>query len=576
MRRARSCVAVCLVVFGCATPGQVEAVRQAPARSLYGAVGHRPPLTRAERSHFTETSRYADVVQFIDSLKLLGAKIAVGSIGKTTEGRDIPYVIASRPLVSTPAEAKRLDRPIVYVQANIHAGEVEGKEALQALLRDLTLSDRPNVLDSIVLIAVPIYNADGNERFAAQEKNRSEQNGPELVGQRPNAQGLDLNRDYVKAEAPETRASLRMFSSWDPDVFMDLHTTDGSYHGYALTYSPSLNPAALFTAPYTRDTLLPAVRARMRRDEGFEVFDYGNFTRRGAEVAIFNPATPQDTAGLGWATYDHTPRYGTNYYGMRGRISVLSEAFSHDPFARRVASTYDFVYEVLSYVADNATDITDLAHEADRRTTGWGNEPRSGPAIPIRSRMTTHPYLGPVLVEQLAPTGDTTRTQPGVRRGFRRTGRIEAVRMPVYDHFDPILSRPLPYAYAVPAAVADSVVPMLRLHGIAVEALAEPVGVASQAFIVDSVVHAARPFQNHHETTVLGHWAPGGPRTLPAGTFLVHAGQPLGILAAYLLEPESDDSFSTWNKLDPFLFADREYPIVRIAQPFSARLNPVR
>jgi murein tripeptide amidase MpaA len=160
------------------------------------------PLTHAERTHFRETSRYADVMLFIDSLRMLSNQIYVGSIGKTAEGRDIPFVVASRPRVSTPDEAKRLRRPIVYVQANIHAGEVEGKEALQAILRDLLFDSHANVLDSLVLIAVPIYNADGNERFAPQEKNRSEQNGPELVGTRANAQGLDLNRDYVKVEAP--------------------------------------------------------------------------------------------------------------------------------------------------------------------------------------------------------------------------------------------------------------------------------------------------------------------------------------------------------------------------------------
>ena len=204
------------------------------------------PRTRAELTNFHETSRYADVRKFLDSLRVLGAPLAFGSIGRTTEGRDIPYVIASRPVVSSPAEARALGRPIVYVQANIHAGEIEGKEALLALLRDLTVSKAPNALDSIVLIAVPIYNADGNEKFAAQAVNRSEQNGPELVGTRANGQNLDLNRDYVKAEAPETRSSLRMFNVWDPDVFVDLHTTDGSFHGYALTYSPSLSPAAVF------------------------------------------------------------------------------------------------------------------------------------------------------------------------------------------------------------------------------------------------------------------------------------------------------------------------------------------
>ncbi len=145
------------------------------------------PRTRPELTRYKETSRYADVRKFLDSLRTLGAPLAFGSIGRTSEGREIPYVIASRPAVSTVSEAKRLGRPIVYVQGNIHAGEVEGKDALLALLRDLSFAAKPNALDSIVLIAVPIYNADGNERFASQSINRAEQNGPELVGVRATA-----------------------------------------------------------------------------------------------------------------------------------------------------------------------------------------------------------------------------------------------------------------------------------------------------------------------------------------------------------------------------------------------------
>ncbi|MBI2408666.1 MAG: hypothetical protein HYV19_10235, partial [Gemmatimonadetes bacterium] len=239
--------------------------------------------TRAERSAYTETSTYADVIAFVDSLQLKGAPVMVGNIGKTVQGRVLPFIIASRPLVHSPAEAKRLGRPIVYVQGNIHAGEVEGKEALQALVRDLVLSPKKNVLDSIVLIAVPIYNADGNEAFGPTARQRGAQNGPELVGQRPNAKMLDLNRDYVKAEAPETRASLEMFNTWDPDLFVDLHTTDGSYHGYALTYAPSLHPAAgirggTFGGAFVRDSMLPTLRKRVRTKHHYEIFDYGNFT----------------------------------------------------------------------------------------------------------------------------------------------------------------------------------------------------------------------------------------------------------------------------------------------------------
>src|SRR6185436_20918573 len=75
----------------------------------------RLPRTRAERTNYTETSHYDDVVAFIDSLKRIGAPISVGTIGTTSERREIPYVIASRPLVSTPEAAHALGRPIVYV-----------------------------------------------------------------------------------------------------------------------------------------------------------------------------------------------------------------------------------------------------------------------------------------------------------------------------------------------------------------------------------------------------------------------------------------------------------------------------
>jgi hypothetical protein len=519
------------------------------------------PLTRAERSRFIETSSYDDVRRFIDSLRTLGAKMTVGSIGRTREGREIPYVIASRPVVATPAEARRLHRPVVYVQANIHAGEVEGKEALQALLRDLLFQEQYNVLDSIVLVAVPIYNADGNERVGPQERHRSNQNGPPLVGQRANADSLDLNRDYIKAEAPETRASLAMFATWEPDVFVDLHTTNGSYHGYALTYSPSLNPAAIVTGPFTRDTLLPELRRRMRLVHRTEVFDYGNFVS-------------QDSAARGWFTYDHRPRFGTNYMGLRGRIAVLSEAYSHDPFARRVGATYSFVYELLSLIAENGDDILDLSNEADRRATGWGTLPASSPAVPIRAALPAQvARREPVLVEQLQRLGDTSAvTEPGVPRGLRRTGRVRATMMPVYDRFAPTLARRLPYAYALGPG-QEAAVRVLRLHGLVVERLDADTPTEIERFVVDSVARAARLFQRHHEVLVAGRWSSSA-QTLPAGTVVIRTGQPLSILAAYLLEPESDDGLTTWNVFDAALRVGEAHPVMRIAQPVAGRVTP--
>jgi hypothetical protein len=534
-----------VVCFACAR----ATVHETPGPAAY-------PRTRPELTSYRETSRYSDVRHFLDSLRVLHAPLAFGSIGKTNEGRDIPYVIASRPLVSTPAAAKALGRPIVYVQGNIHAGEVEGKDALLALLRDLSFSPTPNALDSIVLIAVPIYNADGNERFAPQSVNRTEQNGPESVGTRANAQNLDLNRDYVKAEAPETRASLAMFNAWDPDVFVDLHTTDGSFHGYALTYSPSLSPAAVFGGVYARDSLLPLLRERMRVRDRFEIFDYGNFVSD--EPGLVRDTTVHEA----WATYDSRPRFGTNYYGIRGRIAILSEAFSHDSLARRIASTRAFVNEILSLVAEKGGAIRSLSARADSLPLAWGRSPDSLQMVAIRSELIATPRMMDVLKEDLEKTGDSSLTQPGVPRGERRTGRVHAVRMPVYDRFMSTLDRTPPAAYVV-APQDTGIARLLRLHGIRVERSDSAWTARGEGYVVDSIITSPRQFQGHHEVRLKGHWQ-RGVQALAPRSFIVSTAQPLGALAVYLLEPESDDGFTTWNLFDRDLKTGGRFPVTRI------------
>jgi hypothetical protein len=508
------------------------------------------PRTRAERTNYLETSHYDDVVAFLDSLKKLNAPLAFGSIGRTSESREIPYVIASRPLVHSPEEARATGKPIVYVQGNIHAGEVEGKEALQALIRDLTFAQGKNVLDSIVLVAVPIYNADGNERFGPQARQRSEQQGPELVGQRPNTMGpngagLDLNRDYIKAEAPETRGSLRMFALWNPDVFVDLHTTDGSLHGYALTYSPSLNPASPL-GDYTRD-LLVELRSRVRTRDGYETFDYGNFNDGGGREVS------SDTTHSAWYTYDHRPRFGTNYYGLRNRVSVLSEAFSHDPFERRVKSTYSFVTQLLTLVAERGAQIQSLAKRADAASAAEN--------IALRSALPTTAPSAPVRFEILARTGDTSRTQAGLDRGLRRTGEIRTRNMPVFDRFVPTLVRPIPAMYAFSRS-DTALLARLQLHGIRTEQSSD-VKAPLEEFVVDSVAKSARPFQGHNEVRLTGHWQKV---TSPAtgGMIIVRMDQPLRRLAAYLLDPESDDGLATWNFFDASLVVGRPFPVMRV------------
>ena len=514
------------------------------------------PRTRAERTNYTETSSYTDVMGFLDSLRALGAPISVSELAKSPLGKSVPLLVASRPRVSTVAEARALGRPIVYVQANIHAGEVEGKEAVLALLRDWSFAKRPNVLDSLVLLVVPIYNSDGNDKLAAQARNRGAQNGPEMIGERPNGAGLDLNRDYVKVEAPETMGSLKAFAAWTPDVFMDLHTTNGSYHGYALTYSPSLHPAAPL-APFTADTLLPEIRRRMKAKHGFETFPYGNFTGANGRESL----TAETKSG--WVTYEHKPRYGTNYFGLRGGVSILSEAYSHDPFDRRVASTRAFVQEVLSYVAANPASVLARVRTGRQATMVPAQSP--APMVPVQSRFTTRPDTQAVLVERLERVADSSAlTQPGVPRGLKRTGQITAQRMPVVDRFEGIVNRPLQGGYVVEGDW-PRVRELLTAHGIPFQ----PAGDAERTlneFVVDTVIASGRPFQGHREVAIRGQWR-SVTRRAPAGSIVVMPNTGNDLLTMLLLDPESDDGFHTWNVFDSVLAKGKAAPVARMLWP---------
>lgn len=564
------------------TAQQREDLYAIPARAGYQPerLQGRRPLTRAERTGFTETSLYADVLRFIDSLAVLGAPVERGSIGKSAEGRDLPYVIASRPLVRTPEDARRLRRPIVYVQANIHGGEVEGKEAMLSLLRDLLFDARPNALDSLVLIVQPDYNADGNEKLAADQ--RTDQNGPALAGTRRQAQGINLNRDYVGADAPETRASLAMLNRWRPDLFLDLHTTDGSIHGYALTYAPTLSPTAVTVRTYLTERMLPEIRRRIRERQGFETDDYGDFERVGERVGaaaagrgipieeIIADSVP--TTGWAFATYSQLPRYGTNYYGLRGRLSILSEAFSHDPFARRVSSTYAFVSEVLSYAAARARELEALAQESDARVAAWAASPGSSPPLALRSRMDTT-RVEDVRVETVVPGDGSGPREPGMG-GRRRTGIVQRVRMPVMASFVPTLTSTLPFAYAFAAPAAESLLPILAIHGVEVEQLTAPATVTAQGFLVRGIVDRGRNETPRASLQLDGTWSAPAPRPLPAGSYLVRAGQPSGLLAFYLLEGESDDGLASF--LAVALRAGGEYPVARVTVPAALSTRRVR
>lgn len=524
------------------------------------------PATRAERTGYCETTPYEEAMAFLDTVKRNAAPnriMRLTRIGASPRGRPLMMVTACARSSRTADTCDELlapnrRRPVVMLQANIHAGEVEGKEAVLALLRTVVTDARPNLLDSLTLLVIPMYNADGNEALGPQSRNRGAQLGPAVIGERPNGDGLDLNRDYIKSEAPETRAMLPMLVNGGVDVFVDLHTTNGSYHGYHLTWSPSLHPGAPL-AQFTSDTLLAGIRVRLWR-KGVKTYPYGNFSNSFArEVSL-------DAQKEGWFTYDSRPRFGTNYFGLTGGVAILSEAYSHDPFAVRVTSTSAFIRELLGTVGADPSILRRVT--TARRTLAGGIAPRG---IVLETQLTRRPFRDSVIVEALEADPDSLGAEPGVPLGIRRSGRFVPQDMPVHDRFEATNATGVPAGGWLIEASDTALVSLLRRHGVLVrDALDSRRAVDVERFQLDSVERVGRAFQGHREMRVLGHWVRS--RMMPSAEWRwVPAAQRQLLVAAQLLEPQSNDGATTWNYFDDRLLMGKYHPVMRLTTRPAAR-----
>jgi dipeptidyl-peptidase-4 len=482
-----------------------------------------PLLTVAERSDYKATATHAEVVDYCERLAKLSPLVRLAELGVTHEGRKLPLVILADPPLATPEEAVKSGKLVVFAMGNIHAGEVDGKEALLMVMRDLALAkDRP-LLKNLVLLFVPNFNADGGDRM--DKKNRTHQNGPPEVGIRPNAQGFDLNRDYIKLESPEVRALVRFFNRWDPALIIDTHTTNGSYHHYAITYDGPRHPACdAGLVDFTRDTLLPELGKMLPKRNGYLANYYGNFAKGNSL----------------WTTYPAQPRYGTQYIGIRQRIGILCESYVYASYRDRVLASRDFVLSCFEYAAKNKETLRKLLKDAEANS-GKSKVALRHKQVPLGKEMTIIGVEG----GKTAP--------PGKTKEFVVTyiGKCEAT-----------VSVARPFAYLLPAAYAK-VAQNLQRHGIVVEELSLDTELSTEVYRVDKVSTAAQVFQEHKLVT-LDVTPRQEKRTIKAGTMVVRCAQRLGTLAAFLLEPQSEDGLATWNYFDAGLKQGSDFPVVRI------------
>ncbi|MDO9257691.1 MAG: M14 family metallopeptidase [Bacteroidales bacterium] len=507
-------------------------------------------LTTAEKSGFESTANYVDVQTFIIELTKISKNIKVESIAKTIEGRDVPLLIIADPMPQSPADLINDKRIVVYIQANIHAGEVEGKEASLMLARDLVNGLNNEILKNVVVLICPNFNPDGNE--AISTKNRTHQNGPKNgVGLRYNGQMLDLNRDAIKLESPEMTGLIHnVLLKWDPSVLVDCHTTNGSYHEEPVTFTWMMNPAgnrALIN--YMRDKMMPDVSLALT--EKYNVLNcfYGEFTD------LKNPEN-------GWISYAAEPRYLTNYIGVRNRLAILNENYVYADYKTRVLGSYSLLHSILDYSASHSVELKTMLKKVDLQTIARGTNPAVADSFPIVYEVKPTPEKIKIRAYEVDVVVDTDG-----REQLHKSDRKKLVNAPYLADYFASKSVSLPYAYLIKLS-DPAIANLLAKHGIKVEKLIHHTTLEVETFKITDLKPEGRLNQGHYTNSVKGILKKDTIEFLP-GNYVVRMAQPLANLAAYMLEPETDDALLLWNFFDRYLVPQwgkgfYDYPVYRL------------
>jgi hypothetical protein len=502
------------------------------------AAGSAAWQTPAERSGFQSTPSYDETIAFLRRLEAKSTALRLGFYGSSGEGRPLPFVVVSREGAFTPQAAQAQDKPIVMIVAGIHAGEIDGKDALLMILRDVALGEAPELLDAATLLVVPIYNVDGHERVSPF--NRPNQDGPRQgMGFRTTASGLDLNRDHVKLESPEARALVGLFNAWRPHLHVDTHVTDGVDLEWTLTFALAEAPQAAPSIQEWWSYNLPPVVSMMARG-GHRIGPYVDL-KDGTDPA------------KGFESWVGEPRLSTGYFNLRNRPTLLIEMHSYKPYEQRVDALRDFLALLVRQTGSSGQALRVAVAAAEQRTVAAG-QPGAEPselvlewvideqATPVRV-----PFFDFTVVES-APLGrkilqyDRSKTVP--------------LEIPWSHRARAKTTVPRPRGYLVLPGW-PLIEEKLRAHGLEVRRLDAPAELAVETLRLSEPKFESRSYQGRVRVSYRVA-RERVTRRVPAGTLFVPAAQPDFEVAAQLLEPESADSLAAWGMLSS-VFERKEY-----------------
>jgi len=488
--------------------------------------------TVPEKTGYARTTSSRDLLEYVDMLKWNSENVHVFNTFTTPLRRTAPAIVVANPRVTNPEEARKSGKPVIYLQGNIHPPEPEGTEALLLVMREILFGKRKDLLDNQILIFLPIFNVDGTDTFMTQDGT------PHIVGDRVNAAGLDLNRDAVKLEAVEVNGLYRnILNRWDPVLFVDLHLMGRVKHGYANTYASSTVPAS-HPAPraYLWDTLFPAVRESVRRNFGLETFTHCLFDERNWPPTVW---------GHDNAIWSVEAKFVVADYGLRNRMSIITETPGHPTFERRIYAQYAYVMSLLEYTNAHGKEMQKICKDADDETVAKVLAQAESGEL---KNWVEGKYESRGKIDILAYRTNDTAYIPGT--SVLGTAPGSASGTPEVVHGVEYLTKPVgtkdswvPRGYLIPAELTD-VITKLQAHNIKLQAIDKPVKATGEEFVIDRMV------KSRQMTRLEGGFYGPSTREFPAGTCYLDMAQPMANAAFYYLEPQSMDGFVGWGVLD--------------------------
>jgi murein tripeptide amidase MpaA len=493
--------------------------------------------TYSEKTEYRETPRYEETIAFSKKLDQASDLILYKSFGKSGEGRDLPLLIAATGKAFTPELARKQGKAVVFVQACIHAGESDGKDAGLALLRDIAITKtRADLLNDVVIVFVPIYNVDGHEYFNSH--NRINQNGPAETGFRANATNLNLNRDYMKADAPETRAWLAFWNHWHPDFFIDCHVTDGADFRYNLTYEYAhFQEVSPFIKNWMDEHFDGKVVAKVE-SEGNLLTHYLEFNGRDVSKGV--------------ATFIATPRFATGYAALRNRAGLLIETHMLKPYKSRVRGTYDVLRYTIDEIGKSKPTLFEANKKAIQETIELGKIYDAKRNFPLSLEITENSK--PFILKGIEYKIEDSEIS-GAKRIIYGTKPLD-ITIPQFDEAKISFGVAPPLYYIIPPQWKE-VISVLQAHGIKILRTKKTLTIPVESYRLLNPKWSNNSFEGHlslsFSTVMITE-----KRSFPVGSVIISLEQETANVVIHLLEPKSSDSLVYWGFFNS-IFEQKEY-----------------